>query len=98
MPNWAQILDEIQAQDAKLHKKHISAVDSVRRRYLKKLSTLTGRPTIAYYSGWLTNPGLPGADINDEDKNAFMMAIHKVAKDRGLGSGPIKILADQRFG
>lgn len=84
MPNWTQVLDEIQTQDAKLHKKRVSAVDFVRRRYLKKLSGLTGRPTIAYYSGWLTNPGLPGSDINDEDKNAFMMAIHKVEKNRGL--------------
>lgn len=84
MPNWAQVLDEIQTQDAKQHKKHISAVDYVRRKYLKKLSSLTKRPTIAYYSGWLTNPGLPGSDVNDEDKNAFMMAIHKVEKNLGL--------------
>jgi len=84
MPNWTQVLDEIQAEDVKRHKKHISPVDAVRRKYLRRLSQLTGRPTIAYYSGWLTNPGIPGADINDEDKNAFMMAIHKVPKDRGL--------------
>lgn len=84
MPNWTQILDEIQTQDAKLYKKHVSAVDAVRRKYLKRLSVLTGRPVIAYYSGWLTNPGVPGIEVNDEDKNAFMMAIHKVEKDKGL--------------
>jgi hypothetical protein len=84
MPNWTQVLDEIQTQDGKLHKKHISAVDYVRRKYLKKLSSLTGRPAIAYYSGWLSNPGLPGSEVNDEDKNAFMMAIHKVEKTKGL--------------
>ena len=59
----------------------VNAVDSVRRKYLKKLSQLTGRPVIAYYSGWLSNPGAPGIEVNDEDKNAFMMAIHKVEKE-----------------
>lgn len=41
-----------------------------------RLSKKTGRNVIAYYSGWLTNPNVYGADVNDEDKNAFMMAIH----------------------
>lgn len=84
MPNWSQVLDEIQTQEASLNKRRVSAVDHVRRKYLKKLSLLTARPTIAYYSGWLTNPGLPSIEINDEDKNAFMMAIHKVEKNKGL--------------
>lgn len=84
MPNWSQVLKEIQEQDAKLHNRAVSALDIVRRRYLKKLNAITGRPVIAYYSGWLSNPGAFGSDVNDEDKAAFMMAIHKMEKDRGL--------------
>lgn len=84
MPNWNQVLKEIEAKDAKLRNGAVGAVDLVRRGYLKKLHRLTGRPTIAYYSGWLSNPDGFGADVNDEDKNAFMMAIHGIEKDKGL--------------
>lgn len=84
MPNWGQVLQEIQATDAKLKNRAVGSIDVVRRKYLKRLFKVTNRPTIAYYSGWLTNPGAPGVDINDEDKSAFMMAIHGLPKDRGL--------------
>jgi Serine dehydrogenase proteinase len=39
---------------------------------------------IAYYSGWLSNPGAFGTDVNDEDKAAFMMAIHGLDMVKGL--------------
>lgn len=84
MPNWGQVLSEIQAQDAKLANGAKSAVDLVRRRYLKKLHQKTGRNVIAYYSGWLSNPDASGIDVNDEDKAAFMMAIHGLDKAKGL--------------
>lgn len=84
MPNWVQVLSEIQAQDAKLAHDATSAVDDVRRRYLKQLYEHTGRNVIAYYSGWLSNPGAFGTDVNDEDKAAFMMAIHGLDKSKGL--------------
>lgn len=84
MPNWSQVLREIQEQDAKLHNRAVGALDIVRRRYLKKLNAITGRPVIAYYSGWLTNPGAFGSDVNDEDKGALMMAIHGMEKGKGL--------------
>jgi hypothetical protein len=84
MPNWNQVLKEIQTEDARLRNHAVGAVDLVRRKYLKRLYKRTGRPVIAYYSGWLSNPGLLGADVNDEDKNAFMMAIHGLEKNRGL--------------
>jgi len=84
MPNWGQVLTEIQAQDAKLANGSKSAVDIVRRKYLKKLHKKTGRNVIAYYSGWLSNPSAFGIDVNDEDKAAFMMAIHGLDKSKGL--------------
>lgn len=84
MPNWGQVLTEIQAQDATLKNEALSAVDVVRRRYLSDLHALTGRNVIAYYSGWLSNPTGFGIDVNDEDKAAFMMAIHGLDKTLGL--------------
>lgn len=84
MPNWGQVLTEIQARDAKLVNDAKSAVDVVRRKYLKALYKKTGRNVIAYYSGWLSNPGAFGIDVNDEDKAAFMMAIHGLDKTKGL--------------
>lgn len=84
MPNWGQVLTEIQARDAKLSNDAKSAVDVVRRKYLKALHKKTGRNVIAYYSGWLSNPGAFGTDVNDEDKAAFMMAIHGLDKAKGL--------------
>jgi Serine dehydrogenase proteinase len=83
MPNWNQVLNEIISKNTELQNGAVNSLDLVRRKYLKTLSKVTGRPVIAYYSGWLSNPG-PGTDVNDEDKNAFMMAIHKLDKDKGL--------------
>ena len=55
MPDWKQLSDEIN--------KAGSTYDVLRRRYLAKLASLTGRNTIAYYSGWLQKPGLPGPAV-----------------------------------
>jgi hypothetical protein len=56
----------------------------VKKGYLDKLYTRTGRNVIAYYSGFLSKPGIRGIEINDEDKNGFMMAIHKLDRSKGL--------------
>ncbi len=77
MPNWREVLTEIEQHGAQ------GPVDIVRRKYLKALHEYTKRNIIAYYSGFLSKPNIL-ADINDEDKNGFMMASHKVEKDRGL--------------
>lgn len=75
MPNWNQLLNEIQAAGS-MH-------DVIRRRYLDKIFKITGRNIIIYYSGWLQKRGIAGAEINDEDKNGFMTVIHEL--DRSLG-------------
>jgi ClpP class serine protease len=61
-----------------------ASVDIIRRNYLKKLYDHTGRNIIAYYSGFLSKPGIAQLDINDEDKNGFMMAVHKLDRTKGL--------------
>lgn len=84
MPNWQQVLSEIRAKDAELTHNAKNAVDEVRHGYLKKLHEKTGRNVIGYYSGWLSNPYAPGIEVNDEDKAAFMMAIHGLDSSLGL--------------
>jgi len=90
MPNWNEVLLELQKetitkmQDAATAQRAAqSAVDTIRRRYLKALFDHTGRNVIAYYSGFLSKPQLLSS-INDEDKNGFMMAVHELDKSKGL--------------
>jgi hypothetical protein len=39
---------------------------------------------ICYYSGFLAKPTVEGVEITDEDKNGFMLCVHKVDKSKGL--------------
>jgi ClpP class serine protease len=83
MPNWSDILKEIQVHQASHATAASQAFDSVRRKYLQKLHEHTGRNVIAYYSGFLSKP-IAQSDINDEDKNGFMGAVHRLKRDAGL--------------
>ncbi|MBR4765228.1 MAG: S49 family peptidase, partial [Clostridia bacterium] len=76
MPSWHEILKEIQNNHGE--------VDTIRRKYLKKVSDISGRNTIAYYSGFLQKPGIQQSAINDNDKNGFMATIHKLDRSKGL--------------
>jgi len=81
MPNWKELLDEIKAAG--------STHDMVRRKYLAALHQYTGRNVIVYYSGWLQKKdfirrGVSGFDLNDEDKNGFMSAIHGLDRSKGM--------------
>jgi ATP-dependent protease ClpP protease subunit len=83
MPNWAQVFQEIQAEAAQGLFLSNGAVGTVRTKYLQQLHDRTGRNIIAYYSGFLSKPMIQ-SDINDEDKNGFMMAIHGLDRKKGL--------------
>ena len=61
-----------------------SPLDTVRRRHLKNLYEYRKRNQICYYSGWLQKPNVKGVEIDDNDKNALMMAIHKMDRSKGL--------------
>lgn len=78
MPNWNDVLKEISSTAAPL--------DSVRRKYLKKLSVHTNRNVIAMYSGWVqkTEAHPMSVSIGDDDKNALMNAVHKLDRSKGL--------------
>src|SRR5690554_3437431 len=82
MPNWNEVIIEIQQEQ----KRNPSAnpLDTVRRKYLKKVSDITGRNTIAYYSGWLQKPTAAGTAVGDKDKSGFMLGINKLDRNQGL--------------
>lgn len=81
MPNWKEVLDEIQTEA----KKGVpNALDIIRRKYLLEIHKKTGRNVIAYYSGWLQRGNAIDVIVNDKDKNAFMVNIHKLDRKKGL--------------
>lgn len=84
MPNWHEIHNEIAQHQQEHSNAAAQTIDIVRRKYLKILSDLTGRNTIAYYSGFLTKPNVQGIDISDDDINAFMACIHGMDRSKGL--------------
>ena len=84
MPNWKELLDETRASGTEA----ATPFDVTRRKYLKRYAQLTGRNVIVYYSGWLQKPelerqGVP-FDLNDADKHAFMAAVHRLDRGKGL--------------
>lgn len=80
MPNWSEILHEM----GDLSKQDPNAIDTTRRKYLKLLGDYTNRNVIAYYSGWLQKSGNADAAVNDKDKNALMVNVHKLDRKKGL--------------
>ena len=80
MPNWNKVVEEVSQAQA-LDKE---AYDTVRRKYLEQLHKYTKRNIIAYYSGFLAKPRIPGMEITDEDKNGFMACVNEMDREKGL--------------
>lgn len=81
MPNWSEVLLEIQDL---LHTGDHGALDVIRRKYLSALYNYTGRNVVAYYSGWLQKGNHASVTINDKDKNGLMVTVNKLNRSRGL--------------
>ena len=85
MPSWSELLTEIQP-----HKDEYGndvpplTLDLLRLKYIKKLSDITGRNTIAYYSGWLKPGRKQNVDINDSDITGIMNAVKGLDCSKGL--------------
>ena len=67
MPNWKDVLEEHQ----EIQRTSQFAIDIIRRKYLKQLYEYTNRNVIAYYSGFLSKPGILQSDINDEQERLY---------------------------
>ena len=72
MPNWRDVIEEVQRE---AQKGTANAFDVVRRKYISLLFAKTNRNVIAYYSGWLQKPNSSDVIVNDKDKNAFMANV-----------------------
>ncbi|KAA6335122.1 hypothetical protein EZS27_016608, partial [termite gut metagenome] len=79
MGSWGEILSEAESSSDP-----IGYLDEKRKKILSSINDYTGRNVISYYSGWLTKPSVGGLDINDSDKNAFMQAVYRMDKSKGL--------------
>ena len=77
MPNWGQILSEIQSMSSS------NPLDNIRRKYLSIMHEYTERNVIAFYSGFLQKPN-ENVSIDDNDKNALMQAVCGLDKSNGL--------------
>ena len=84
MPNWNEVLQQIQQFGSQYQALSANAINIIRQGYLKQLHEKTKRNVIAYYSGFLSKPQVGGIEINDEDKNGFMMTVHKLDRTKGL--------------
>lgn len=83
MPTWGEILEELQSQPA-VQQGGPPDFDTVRRKYLTKLFQLTERPTIIYYSDFLSGGPAPGIDLSD------MQAMMECC--RGLGTDGVDLV------
>ena len=83
MPSWAKVLSEI--EEKKRNDEANPALDTIRRKYLRELSDLTGRNVIAYYSAFLQKrDAIATCYISDIDKNGLMNAVHGLNRSLGL--------------
>lgn len=82
MPSFNDIQNEIREETTPQ-----TTHDTVRRKYLRKMSDKTGRNTVLYYSGWLQKPAesiMRMMSINDDDKNGFVNALSGLDASAGL--------------
>lgn len=89
MPTWGQLLQELQRLQRTQGAQPLGAptpFDILRRKYLKELSTLTGRATIVYATAWMepkTGVDPNALAITLSDVQGFMEAVSGV-KEREL--------------
>ena len=70
MPNWGEVLKEIQICEYR------DPLDRIRRKYLGLLAEKTGRNVRAYYSGWLQHPDIANTAVGDDDKNVLLLQLY----------------------
>lgn len=81
MASWSEVLKSVQNVQVSID---VQKLDTLRFTFLSDLSKYRKRNVIAYYSGWMYRPASEDTPINDKDMNAFMEAVHKLDKTKGL--------------
>ena len=81
MPSWSEIFNNFNKRQ---ENERISYLVKEKKQYLDEISRCTGRNVITYYSGWMQKPTAADVSINDKDMNAFMDAVYKLDKSKGV--------------
>lgn len=81
MPSWSEIFNNFNRTK---ESDRISYLVKEKKQYLDEISRCTGRNVITYYSGWMQKPTAADVSINDKDMNAFMEAVYKLDKSKGV--------------
>lgn len=81
MSSWSEIFNQF-SKNKKADQ--IPFLVKEKQKYLDEISRCTGRNVITYYSGWLQKPTASDVSINDKDINAFMEAVYKLDKSKGV--------------
>lgn len=81
MPSWSEIFNHFQS---KTEPEKIPFLVKEKLKYLNEISKCTNRNVITYYSGWMQKPTAADVSINDKDINAFMEAVYKLDKSKGV--------------
>jgi len=79
MASWGEIISKF--NDPKFT---IDAMMAEQEEYVRRLTSITNRNIIFYYSAFLQKPGYKETTISDTDINAFMENIYKMDKNKGL--------------
>lgn len=81
MPSWSEIFNNFQRNK---ESDRIPFLVKEKQKYLDEISKCTNRNVITYYSGWMQKPTAADVSINDKDINAFMEAVYKLDKSKGV--------------
>lgn len=81
MPSWSEIFNNFQKNK---ESDRIPFLVKEKQKYLDEISKCTNRNVITYYSGWMQKPTAADVSINDKDINAFMEAVYKLDKSKGV--------------
>jgi len=90
MPTWGELQQELQELRTEVAPTFTEGdpapADLLRRKYLRKLSELTGRAIIIYYSGFQQHPDAPqfALSVQPADMSGFMEACSNLTEERAL--------------
>ncbi len=86
MPSWSELLNTAREEGSRASNPGVGLNYLVEQksRYITKLTELTGRNTILYFSSFLHKQPSQELVINDKDMNAFMENVYKLDKTKGL--------------
>ncbi len=85
MYSWSTLLNESQKQiTPKNPNAGVAYLLGKKTEFIQRLSEITNRNTILYFSAFMHKPKNPEIIINDKDINALMENVHKLDKEKGL--------------